>query len=303
MPLPVARASQEISQWYCPSHDAAHRLAEARTRYRALGDEEGPARHALSEYGRALAASEAEVQRLLSETAAVNAAADAETARMAALAKDLPARIAETRELVEGSKRALVRAEADAAARMEEAGASSAASLFRQEEFEALDQELRHYEGLRQRLAADFTDGERPGHFRGDARRTLFWRPVDIYRTYRHRHSAMRGVLHIDRVRVPGKGDELRLIEDGQILHCRIEASREDAPLRLRAALDRRLAEWREQDAIVDFPCDWIRVPYGESIPFDAWLELTGCVRRAYTWDDSLGGWALLDIVEAPGLG
>jgi hypothetical protein len=300
MPLPVSRASQEAGQWYCPSHEAAHRLSEARIRYRTLKDEQGPARQVLVEYGRALAASEEEVRKLLAETAAVNAAADAEIDKLAALAKDLPARIAETGQLIKGSKRALEIAKADAAARVDEAREISAASLLQQEEYEALDQELRHYEGLRQRLTADFVDGERPGYFRGDARRTLIWRPIDIYRTYRYprRHTATRGVFHIDRVRVPGKGDELWLIEDGHIHHYRIEASREDAVMQLRAALDRRLGQWREQNAIIDLPCDWVRVPYGESIPYDAWLELTGCVRRAYDWDEELGGWALLGVVE-----
>ena len=299
--LPVYRASKESGQWYCPIHEASRRLMEARRHYQSMKDTHGPAAEALIAQGKLLAASEREVVRLLAQTEAVTRAADDEVARLRALAEELPERIAESGRLLERAKRDFATAEALAAQRTEEALERFGPSALLESDLLATDEELRHYERLRRRLSGEPHEHTTPGQITSDERRTLLWRPMDVYRTHRspRRHTATRGVFHIERVAVPGKAHELILVEDGNTRHCRVDASQDDAELRLREAFDKRVDEWRRSGAIIDFPCEWVRVPYGQSIPNEAW-ERKGPVPQAYSWSESEDRWVLPAVVNTP---
>ncbi len=299
--LPVHRASKESGQWYCPTHEASRWLSEARQEYQAIKERQGPAAQALVAYGKELAASEKEVARVLAEAENVKRAANEEIARVTALTEQLPNRIQESRRLLERAKLDLAAAEAAAAQRTGESIKRLGESASLEGELHELDEELQHYESLRRRLAGE--SDAKPGEFVSDGRRTLYWRPVDVYRAQRwprHWHRAMRTVFHVDRVAILGKATELWLVEDGNTRHCRVDANQVDADLRLWDAFEQRLSAWRLDGAILDCPCNWVRVPYGESIPNEAWWEVTGPAPRAYVWNEADHCWMLNGLVDAP---
>lgn len=83
------------------------------------------------------------------------------------------------------------------------------------------------------------------------------------------------------------------LIEDGHVHLARIEASHEAAAARLRDATERRVAEFRASGALVDWPCDWVHVPYGEGIPEAVWHASSGPVPYSYQWDAGSARWGV----------
>jgi hypothetical protein len=303
--LPVYRASKDSGQWYCPKHEAARRLSDARRRYQTMKENRDPAVSTLVAYGKALAESEKEVAELIAEIEAVQRATDAEVARLHSLADELPKKISESQRLLERAKQDFADTEARSAQRITEARDQCAKSVFLEEDLHKIDDELRQFERLRRRLSGYPEEPSTPGRFVQDVRRTLFWRVVDIY-TAPTRHSrpkAMRCVLHVDRVAVPGKAHELVLMEDENLQLCRVDASHEDAFVRLCAALDARIAHKMNAGVLIDYPCDWVRLQYGESIPNEAWWERTGSAPQAYSWSGSEERWVLVGVVDTPAPG
>lgn len=300
-PMPVLRASRDLGMWRCPRHEAIRLLEAARAEYRALRNANTPEAQTLIDRGQALREMEEETGRIARQIEQLQAAIDLEERSIRAQLAAMPERLRAAEKRLVRAREDYATAERAAQSRMAEVAKRHPRAEHDARRLAELDEETERVEALRRGLSGvgDPSVRDRVLHSSlpdadVSARQPILFLPVDFYRDRDScgRPVSTRAVFQIDRVARAGTLPELWLVEDVWQRVGRVREGEPGGVELLKAALERRLQEWRRRGVLVDHSA-WVALAPGEDVPSDAWKQGAGAYRRALEWDGTERRWAL----------